>query len=45
MWRNTTTGAFSEWQSNGSGFTPNVYINTTVAADWTLQSSPTHLHV
>jgi hypothetical protein len=44
LWRNTSTGAFTEWQSTGNGFIPNVVVNTTVATNWTLQSSPTHLH-
>jgi hypothetical protein len=39
------TGAFTEWQSNGNGFIPNVVVNSTVGTNWTLQSSPTHLHV
>jgi hypothetical protein len=34
----------TEWQSTGNGFIPNVYVNGSVATNWTLQSSPTHLH-
>ena len=44
LWRNSSSGAFSEWQSTGNGFTPNVYVNGGVATSWTLQTSPTHLH-
>src|SRR5262249_23589999 len=33
VWQNGTT--FTEWQSNGSAFTPNVYVGS-VASGWTL---------
>ncbi|HEV3245287.1 MAG TPA: FG-GAP-like repeat-containing protein [Candidatus Paceibacterota bacterium] len=35
LWRNTS-GAFSEWQSTGSGFTSNVYTSSSVDNTWTL---------
>jgi hypothetical protein len=35
LFRNNN-GTFSEWQSNGNGFTPNVYANTTVSNVWRL---------
>jgi hypothetical protein len=28
LWRNTSTGMFSIWQSTGTGFTPNVEVGT-----------------
>ena len=43
LWRNTSTGMFTEWQSTGNAFTQNVYVNSTVASNWILNSSPTHL--
>ena len=33
MWQNG--GTFTEWQSNGSGFTPNVFVGS-VGPGWTL---------
>ncbi|MEA2894804.1 MAG: hypothetical protein QOJ84_419, partial [Bradyrhizobium sp.] len=35
LWRNDN-GVFTEWQSTGNSFTPNVVINNTVGTDWTL---------
>jgi hypothetical protein len=43
LWRNTSTGTFSIWQSTAAGFTPNVEVGN-VGTDWTLVSSPTHTH-
>jgi hypothetical protein len=35
LWRNNA-GLFSEWQSNGNGFIPNVYLNGTVDTSWAI---------
>jgi hypothetical protein len=43
LWRNGSTGAFSIWQSTGTGFTPNVYVGN-VGTDWSLVNIPTHTH-
>jgi hypothetical protein len=36
FFRNSSTGAFTEWQSTGSSFTPNVYVNNGVDNSWTM---------
>ena len=36
LFRNTSTGEFTEWQSNGNGFTSNAYVDSSVDTGWTL---------
>src|SRR5207237_3802375 len=38
IWRNSTNGLFTEWQSNGNGFTPNTYVGN-VDTSWTLAAT------
>jgi ELWxxDGT repeat protein len=38
LFRNTGNGVFSEWQSTGGSFTPNVYVNS-VNSPWQLQGT------
>jgi hypothetical protein len=38
LWRHTG-GTFTEWQSNGSGFSPNVAVNSTVDNSWHLEGA------
>jgi hypothetical protein len=40
LWRNASTGAFSVWQSTGTGFTPNV-LTGNVDPTWNLVANPT----
>jgi hypothetical protein len=37
LWRNTGTGAFTIWQSNGHGFDENVVANDSVGTSWHVQ--------
>jgi VCBS repeat-containing protein len=34
LWRNGSSGLFTEWQSSGNSFNPNVYVNGTVNTTW-----------
>ena len=34
LWRNNSTGVFTEWQSTGNSFAQNVYMDGTVDTTW-----------
>jgi hypothetical protein len=38
LWQHNNGGTFTEWQSTGNGFTPNVYVNS-VNSPWQLQGT------